>query len=220
MRYVCMVALFVAAASSLAASNDHLVPRSKSSPEYHQLVRTRLGITSFDCGRIIVTPDLGPEGAVSVYSKNGRYYVTETAASGHGFWQARETRERIKVVRVDAEISAPTAKAIRQSFATLLRDVRPDASARTVLAADVHLSEVSLQTANGVLSADVPREAAGPRTKAVELCFQALVNYCEAPPLKRKSLEQVILNSSRPVVAEDLTNRWSQPLPALRSAFI
>src|SRR5437870_7618668 len=133
MRFVCMLVLFVAG-SSFAASNDHLVPRSKSFAEYHQLVRRRLGMTSFDCGRIIITPDLRPEAALSVYSKDGRHYVTETAASGHGFWQARETRERIKVVRVDAEISAPTAKAIGQSLATLLRDVRPDASARTVLA--------------------------------------------------------------------------------------
>jgi hypothetical protein len=198
MRFVCILVLLVAG-SSFAASNDHLVPRSKSFAEYHQLVRRHLGITSFDCGRIIITPDLGPEAALSVYSKDGRYYVTETAASGHGFWQALETRERIKIVRVDAEISAPTAKAIGQSLAALLRDVRPDASARTVLAADVHLVEVSLQTANGVISADVPRESAGPRMKGVELLFQALVNYCEASPLKRKSLEQVILTRLAPL---------------------
>jgi hypothetical protein len=200
MRFVCIALLFVAV-TSFAASNDHLVPRSNVEPEYHQVVRGRLGVTSFDCGRIIVTPDLGPEAAIAVYSKDGRFCITETAASGHGFWQARETHERVKVVRVDAEVSARTAKAIREALLALLKDVRPDASAREVVAADVHLFEVSVQTPKGVLTADVPREKGGPHTKAVELLFQSLVNYCEAHPSKRKPLDQVILSRLSPLLS-------------------
>ena len=67
MRLTCALILLSTGISS-TATNDHLVPRSKSFTEYRQLVRSRLGVTPFDCGRIVLIPDLGPEAAVAVYT--------------------------------------------------------------------------------------------------------------------------------------------------------
>src|SRR6516165_4963830 len=165
--------ILLSAGISSAATNDHLVPRSKSFTEYRQFVRSRLDITPFDCGRIVLIPDLGPEAAVSVYTSANHFYVTETAASGHGFWQARDTHERVKVKRLDREMTSEVALSIRHGIAALLSDVRPDPASR-ILGGDIHLFEVSLQTRHGILRGDSPREAPGPRTKALEELCQAL----------------------------------------------
>ena len=101
MRLACVFWL-CAIQLSLAASGDHLIPRSNLFLDYHEMVRRRLGVTPFDCGRIILTADLGPEGAVAIYSKRDQYFVTETAAitpTGQGLWQARETHEHLKFVQ-------------------------------------------------------------------------------------------------------------------------
>jgi hypothetical protein len=123
-----------------------------------------------------------------VYTSANHFYVTETAASGHGFWQARDTHERVKVKRLDREMTSEVALSIRHGIAALLSDVRPDPASR-ILGGDIHLFEVSLQTRHGILRGDSPREAPGPRTKALEELCQALIDYCEAPLSKRKGIE-------------------------------
>ncbi len=187
MRLACAVILLTAGVSS-AATNDHLVPRSKSFTEYRQFVRSRLEITPFDCGRIVLIPDLSPEAAVSVYTSGNHFYVTETVASGHGFWQARESHERVKIQRSDHEIRSDIALAVRRGITALLRDVRSDSTSRTV-GGDIHLFEVSLHAPQGILRGDSPREAPGPRTKGLEELCQALIDYCEAPAHKRQPIE-------------------------------
>ena len=190
MRIACAVISIIAGISH-AASNDHLVPRPKSFAEYRQFVRARLEITPFDCGRIVLVPDLGPEAAVSVYAAGNRYLVTRTAASGQGYWQARDTGERVKVLRIDREISSELALLIRHAIAALLSDVRRDPASRTI-GGDIHLFEVSLQTSRGILRGDSPRQTAGPRTKALEELCVALIDYCEAPVTRRKRVEAKI----------------------------
>jgi hypothetical protein len=188
MRLACAIVL-LAAGVSPAATNDHLVPRSKSFTEYRQLVRSRLAITPFDCGRILLIPDLGPEAAISVYKSANHFYITETAASGHGFWQARETHERVKVKRLDRDIRSEIAVAIRRAITALLSDVRPDPASAQTIGADIHLFEVSLQTPHGIVRGDSPREPTGPRTKGLEQLCQLLIDYCEAPAHKRGPIE-------------------------------
>jgi hypothetical protein len=190
MRLACALILLSTGISS-AATNDHLVPQSKAFAEYRQFVRSRLEVTPFDCGRIVLIPDLGSEAAVSVYTSSNHFYVTETVASGHGFWQARDTHERVKVQRLDREMKRELALSIRHAIAALLSDVRADPASRT-LGGDIRLFEVSLQTPQGILRGDSPREAPGPRTKALEELCQALIDYCEAPLNKRKGIDERI----------------------------
>src|SRR5436309_1730472 len=65
------------------ASADHLSPldfSDKKINSYRRFLSQKLGLTSFDCGRVVDDASLGPEGIVSVYSRaqNGRrvFYVT------------------------------------------------------------------------------------------------------------------------------------------------
>jgi len=177
------------------------VPRAKAditTPAYRLFVRKKLGLTPFNCGRITVIPDLGPESSISVYSRNGRYFVTEVVAEGQGFWQNWDHHSRLKVSRIDAEIPPTTARLFKHMILRLLSDIRPSSpSDLRTIAEEIRLFELDLQTAKGVLSGDVPREPPGPKTKAAESICQLLDYYCGRPLQRRRLAVEIEENVRR-----------------------
>ena len=99
-------------------------------PRYRLIWLNKLGLTPFDCGRMMVEPAFAPEHSVSVYSRpsNGRsrkYFVTY-ATVDRNLWQptdiGRHPRraEATKVSRVDCEIPASAADLVRQAWIQML----------------------------------------------------------------------------------------------------
>ncbi len=185
-----------------ATSNDHLVSRAEprsTNPAYRSYVRRKLTLTPFDCGKITVFPDLGPESSVSIYAKNGKYVATELVAEGQGFWQNWKRRDHLKVSRIDAEIPAAKARAWQHMIRRLLSNVGPSPRhvrrksevEEVVAVGKIRLFELDLQTRKTVLSGDVPREPPGPKTQSAESIYQLVCYYCEKPSQRRDLAVQV-----------------------------
>jgi len=147
-----------------AATRDHLIPQYgpewKSYGNYRHLLRKKLGLAPYDCERIMIIPDLGPEGSVSVSSKSGQARVILLTPS-KSFWQSRETHEHVEIIRTEHELPNETAARFKKACERLLGDIRPLkplASNSAVRVVDgLPLFEIALQRATGAaISGDVP----------------------------------------------------------------
>src|SRR6266550_7951308 len=97
-------------------SADHLSPldfSDKKTNSYRSFLSQKLGLTSFDCGRVVDDASLGPEGIVSVYSRaqNSRrvFYMTSVEATVNIWQRSNSMRDiaqaqAVGIRRVNAEI--------------------------------------------------------------------------------------------------------------------
>lgn len=123
---------FVLARGAEPARGDHLAPLAQVDEritKYQALLRAKLGITPFDCGRVLNEPSFEPESVVSVYSPvqggQQRYHVTLVTAKAN-IWQETESMHHVdkaaavNIERIDAEIPQGVAEHIRQVWLQML----------------------------------------------------------------------------------------------------
>jgi hypothetical protein len=162
---------------------------------YRKLRLAKLGITSFDYGRVIVEPAFAPEHSVSLYRKSTpdghvRAIITYVVAD-RNLWDATnggidiKRAQQVKTRRIDCEIPTRTAEKVRQVWIAMLAGkqrpipMRAEDAARTTDATTTEFS-IQLSTAEtlyGEIAAEAP---SGPKTRALLELVTALVHYCES----------------------------------------
>ena len=135
------IALILGAAISFATSctadsetEDHLIPADSLFQKYRDFLASKLGQSPFNCGRVFVEPAFEGESSVSVYCVSGngvgrKCRIAYTQASDN-LWQRtnalqNERASRVKIRRIDADISATSAISVRNAFARILKMTRP-----------------------------------------------------------------------------------------------
>lgn len=181
-------------------SVHHLVPVNENEArEYQTELQRRLSITPADVARMIVCPSWLPEYAVSVHSQGpfsaddvAKYYVTVTRASTN-IWSARQP---VEVRRLDAELAASTALAVKEAWREMLLTTRPyeqpiDSSV------DGEIVEFALaQPSRPPLRGELPENPASD-VLTLEKLGNLLVKYCEVPPNERAELSKEIEKAAK-----------------------
>lgn len=127
---------------------DHLTPLDYPPDEYDRLIEKQLFLTHGQLGRFIIRPSFAAESCVSVYSdvskeaekKHGgwesvpdneqTYFITVTKAS-ESLWYAMQKKmtKKVKVTKVDREISLDLAAAIQRAWGRMLQHTKYPARA-------------------------------------------------------------------------------------------
>lgn len=186
------------------ANTDHLSPVNRgdeSINKYRALLAAKLGVTPFDCGRVVDTSSFGPETFVSVYSqmRNGRrvYYVTSVQAEAN-LWQRTKSMHEVGkargvgVRRIDAEIPQSIAQTIRQIWLRMLHDLRPAPPLGLEFVMNGYLDFSIQQSAAHSLDGELGLPAPGPKTQALVKISDGLWEYCQATPAKRPAIANKI----------------------------
>jgi hypothetical protein len=206
MKSVCLfiVLLTIHLPASGDVNTDHLLPLNPTwSPRYREILTEKLGLTSFDSGRVIFRPPFEkPEESVSIYSEGsarGRqsYKITYVVAE-ENIWDATgggefpERAKNIKVRRIDAEISDHIAHMLKRIWLAMLQGVRgqfpPAVEEREMIPGDPTQIEFSLERSNAPpLSGqlNVFLENHGNKVKSLLRVSDDLVSYCKATPNQR-----------------------------------
>jgi hypothetical protein len=128
-----------------AIQDPLLIVDLKKEPNYRKVWTSKLQITPFDCGRLVVLPPFEPEMSISIYCRKTAeeqrsYHVTYIAPETN-IWQASDGMrhpQRAQAVgtrRIDAEIPESTALLLRKLWLRMLTGIRHSA-------ADIGRSEV------------------------------------------------------------------------------
>jgi len=196
------------------ASADHLSPldlSDKKTNSYRSFLSQKLGLTPFDCGRVIDDSSLGPEGIVSVYSRvqNGHrvFYVTSVEARAN-IWQRsnsmRDTAQAkaVCIRRADAEIPRIVAQHISEVWLRMLRDQRPLEPSRIEFELAGYL-RFSIQQLHGPhLEGELWLPPQGPKTRALMKISENLWKYCKSSPANRAPMAKTIDSKARQLLGQ------------------
>lgn len=209
------IACSAAAAPPSRVQNDwdHLEPidwKDKTDDQYRNVLESKLGVTPFDCGRVIVELPFEGELSVSVYSnsqrnRQPRYFVTYVKAE-HNLWQRTgmlkhaDAARSVKAMRQDAEMPKTTAKLVKDVWVRMLKDVRryPSSSQPYMMGGEYVIGglgrEFSIQQSHhSRLYGRLFRSPApGTKTEALVKLTDTLVDYCEAAPADRPAIRDKI----------------------------
>jgi hypothetical protein len=187
------------------ANADHLSPVDRADEKmekFRALLNLKLGVTGFDCGRVIDSSSLGPEGVLSVWSetKTGRrtYHVTSVEAIDN-LWQLTKSMRQpdnaraVATHRMDVEISEAIAEKIKQAWTKMLETERPASSSEVRYVMDGYL-DFSIQRPgdSSALYGQIRLPAPGPKTEALAKISDALWEYCKAAPADRPAIANKI----------------------------
>jgi hypothetical protein len=191
---------------------DHLTPGidfEMFGPDYQRVVNERLLIAPSNCGRMIVLPSKGTEGesAVSIYSKQSvepskAFRVTYVKAMAD-LWQPGSQRHKAAadVRRMDADIPASAALAVRRAWEKMLSQVTPYEK-DPPLQFDPTLVEFSLSDGfSKPLAGQLPARA-GRHPKALYKLGQLLVTYSQAKQIQRAEIASRIETAATRLLAE------------------
>jgi hypothetical protein len=188
--------------------DDHLIPVDALFQKYRDFLASKLGHSPFNRGRVFIEPAFEGESAISVYCvfPNGpgqKCKVTYTEASDN-LWQQTnalrnvERASRVKIRRIDAEISATTALSIRSAFSRILKETRShitrEGKMRT-LTTDATQTEFSLEPFGGPRlwgQLDVSLVRQGKHVRSLLTLSRLLVDYCKANQRDKPSIEHAI----------------------------
>jgi hypothetical protein len=213
MKMWLVAALIVTAGTSSAepfvrSELDHLAPVNvEEHPSYRKLLRSKLCLTPFNCGRAILLPPFDPESSTSIYSvsNNGQvsYYVTEISVTAN-IWQRTdavrypERAKEVKVQRLDAQLPAQTAELIKRVYLRMLEGPhgpkRLPSSPRTIVLDATH-ADFSLERPNTTPlygDLDFSLSFPGRKTKQLVDIWNRLYDYCKASADKRRSIASEI----------------------------
>ena len=196
------------------AKFDHLSPLDlvdKKMNSYRSFLSQKLGLTPFDCGRVVEDASLGPEGLVSVYSRvrNDRrgFYVSSTKATVNIWQHSKSMRDiaqaqAVQIRRVDVEIPAIVAEHIRQVWLRMLRRERPLDRSRIELELAGYL-RFSIQRPHvAQLAGEIWLPPQGPKTQTLVKISENLWKYCEASPASRAAIATTIDREARQLLAQ------------------
>lgn len=209
------VLLIFAAALSFSGSyafgserDDHLIPADPLFQKYREFLASKLGQTSFNCGRVFIEPAFEPESAISVYCGSPRDVrqkckVTCTKASDN-FWQSTNALQevdrasRVKIARIDAEISASTALSVRTAFSRILKLTRPHVAREgemRSLTTDATRTEFSLELPGAPQlwgELDISLVSQGKDINNLLTLGRLLIDYCNANQRDKPKIERAI----------------------------
>ena len=233
--------LFLLSHTSLgAAVEDHLVPRwpHDELPNYYALLQQKVMVTPADFGRFVVIPSpasLGEE-SVAIWSAGSRFRVTYTKAS-RNIWYATmwpkdpeyglKHHGAVTVSRIDVDISAATAFAVRDAWAKMLRGTAPRRRGGTEqVILDGTDFEFFLRDRTYTMIGTATHGLTGKNTSELIRVGNLLIDYCRSDAVRQARIAQEIQNrasnlSSRvgALLPMGLTNHWSEPLAVLLSGF-
>ena len=185
-------------------ANDHLAPPNRADEKvnsYQRLLLAKLGVTPFDCGRVVDASSFGPEILVSVHSRmqDGRraYYVTSSSPEGN-LWQRTYSLRRpgnaesTRIRRIDAEIPESVALEIKEVWLRMLRRARPSPPLGLEFEIQGYL-EFSIQQSNShSVHGQLQLPASGPKTQTLAEISDDLWKYCQAAPTNRHAIADKI----------------------------
>ncbi len=211
-----VVLAFVRVCSGEQTSTDYLSPLDRVDEKitrYQDFLTAKLGITPFDCGRVVDEPSFEPESIISVYSQmqNGRhaFYVTSVKAAANLWQRSKSMRaiaqaQAVDIKRVDAEIPQTVAEHIRQVWLRMVRERHPWERPRLEFELGGYL-RFSIQQLDGPpLEAELWLPPRGPKTRALVKISDALWEYCKAAP------------ANRPAIANEIDREATRLLEQLR----
>ena len=198
------VLAFAGVCSGERRSSDYLSPLERVDEKitrYHVFLTEKLGVTPFDCGRVVDEPSFGPESIISIYSQthNGRraFYESSVQAEAN-LWQRSKSMgdmgqtRAVGIRRVDAEIPQGVAEHIRQVWLRMLRDRHPWERSRLEFALSGYLRFSIQQPDGSPLEAELWLPAREPKRQALVQISEALWNYCRAAPASRPAIAKKI----------------------------
>ena len=187
---------------------QHLEPVTPGLPyqeRYHGIVRDLLVVSPADCGRVIIRPSFGTEFAVSVYSRDGRWFITATEATRQ-IWgsiarhESEAVTRAIKILRWDKEIDAELAQAIQAVWSARLSNVRP--AEIGYRGTDGELYEFSVEATDGTtLVGEAWSPDSGPLLRLTTLARE-LGNFSADTPRRNNMTREELLRMCRALMAE------------------
>ena len=196
------------------ASADHLSPvdlSDKKTNSYRSLLTQKLGLTPFDCGRVVDDSSLGPEGIVSVYSQvqNRRrvFYVSSVEATANIWQRSNSMRDiaqakAVGIRRVNAEIPRVVAQHVSEVWLRMLRDQRPFERSRVEFELAGYLQFSIQQTHGARLEGELWLPPQGPKTRALVKISESLWKYCKSSRENRAPIARTIDSEARQLLAQ------------------
>ena len=194
-------------------SNDHLAPPDRTDEKtnsYQRLLVEKLGVTPFDCGRVVDSSSFGSEVLVSVYSRtqdrHRTYYVTSVSPE-ENLWQRtrsmRNTRnaDSVDIHRIDAEIPEAVAVEIREVLLKMLHGARPSPPLGLEFTIQGYLDFSIQQSDTHPLYGQLRLPGPGLKTQTLAKISKSLWEYCQATPANRPSVAKKIDNQAKRLLA-------------------
>jgi hypothetical protein len=202
----------VSAENAAKRNSDHLAPVDRDDEiinKYRQVLTSKLSITRFDFGRVIIQPSFESESSVSIYSRRAKggetYYVTYIASRANLWQQTRSARkieaaQSVGIERIDAELPKPVAELVRDIWIRMLEDRRP----RPVwLNMQGRRLEFSLERRrNSPVEAELWLPPPGAKTEALVRLVDSLSTYCQNPSSTRIFLAQKVERQARQLLSQ------------------
>jgi hypothetical protein len=200
-----VLSVSVTAAERSGASRDkiedHLLPVSpKVDEDLRAAYAKKLFVTRANYGRLLIQPPFEGECAISVYSKDNRFYVTLTRAT-RSLAQATVDQRRsdaIHIARTDAEIPKSTAVAIQRAWQGMLSTTRSYDTIHHEVVLDAENFEFSLTDSSaGQVFGQAPAKQ-GKLVAALIRIGKLLIRYCEgASSDRQKLIKQIQADATR-----------------------
>jgi hypothetical protein len=185
-----------------------LIPADPLFEKYREFLASKLGHTPFDCGRVLIKPAFEGESSISVYCVSAKHVgqkcrVTYTEARDN-LWQRTnalqnlERASRVKIKRIDADISATTALSVRRAFSRILKMMRPHTTREgemRSLTTDATYTEFSLEALSEPQSSgdlDISLVRQGKHVRNLLILSRLLVDYCRANERDRATIDRAI----------------------------
>ena len=203
-------------ADDIRHDQDYLQPTDRSDDKltkYRHLLESKLGITPFDSGRVIMPAGLGGRDAsVSIYSqriKDGTRTYWITSVETNNLWEQTngvrniEKAQNVKVRRVDAPIPEKTAQLLKRVWSHMLTHVRaPQAkwiqNELIGVAMDFSIQRNNAAPLRGEFHF---KPLQGTRTYALMELSEALFDYSQAGGTKRVGIGTRIERDAKQLLA-------------------
>jgi hypothetical protein len=189
---------------------DHLEPQPfRAHLKYRKVLLSKLGVTPYNHGRLIVLPFSDREDSQSVYSRSSKgrriYYITRIS-SEESLWNRTdggrypERARSVKTHRIDIEMPERTAELLRQVWLGMLegpQGPRPTPPPNPHILPQLHpmYFEFSIERADGaplVGALNLSAGSSGEKTKRLVELSEEIYHYCIAQPAKRPAIAKKI----------------------------
>lgn len=197
---------------------DRLLRANLTLTSRYRPVAEKLGVTPFNCGRVIYLHPFSGEESVSVYSRTSqdatvRYQITYLKADQNLYHLTDEGRtpsavNRARVTRIDAGVPESTAKLIRRVWMRTLRQARgtypPPRDQWEAVPADSTQLEFSLQTETtttqfGLLNTFLATQR--PKVEKLLRISKSLISYSQGSAQERQGIAREIDNQANELLA-------------------
>jgi len=196
-----------------ASTVDHLVPLEENYGlllKYEQLSREKLLVTTGEIARFISLPgSASVETSVSVYQVRGKtgslpgdYWVTVTQSS-KSLWEAMQSDskpEAVRVERLDAPLPAAVAQTVHDTWVRMLMRVKRAPKSEGV-AVDSTQEIFSASKSDGSTIQGQSSSESGAKTKELIGIAFSLIEYCDAPVVKRSEIANKIGKTASKLLA-------------------